>query len=150
VIRQNGSGKLVIKGNGEVKTNDAYYSIAVWAKDGEVDIMGGTFTNAGDGCDLIYASGNGKVNIYGGIFKPTKKEGIEPGTNNEYTALNLRDADGKAGTAKITVYGGKFYGFNPADNSSETPAVNFVAEGYESIESEEDGMKVYTVHKIAE
>ena len=35
------------------------------------------------------------------------------------------------GTSKITVYGGRFYGFDPANNVSEGPNTNFVAEGYE-------------------
>ena len=130
-IRNNG-GNLIIKGAGEVETKDAYYSIAVWTKAGQTDIYDGKFTNAGDGCDLIYASGTGIINIYGGEFIPTKKEGIEPGTMNEYTALNVRDAD--RATAKITVYGGKFYGFDPSNNLSEGKNTNFVAEGYESVQ----------------
>jgi hypothetical protein len=41
--------------------------------------------------------------------------------------------------------------FNPADNASENPAVNFVAEGYEVVsETQENGDIWYKVQKVAE
>lgn len=141
------AGHLVLQGDGEVVAQEATYSNAVYARGGQVDILGGIYSNAGDNCDLIYAAGTAQINIYGGEFRATKNSGAS-GTGNEYTALNIKDKDRE--TAKITVYGGKFYGFDPANNVSEGANTNFVAEGYESIESEEDGMKVYTVQKIAE
>lgn len=144
-------GNLTIDGDGIVEAQECQYSMAIWAQNGNVTINGGTFINGGDACDLIYASGNSLVEIYGGIFKPTARTSeLVPGTMNAYTALNVKDADYRAGTANIVVYGGKFYGFDPANNVSEGANTNFVAEGYESIESEEGGMKVYTVQKIAE
>ena len=126
-------GTLEIKGEGKIETKQAYYSIPVWVNKGKVNIYGGEFYNAGDGCDLIYASGNGIVNIYGGYFKATdKKENGEPGTANTNTALNLHD--GSRTTAKINVFGGSFYKFNPANNLSEGANTNFVAEGYTSLQ----------------
>ena len=56
-------------------------------------------------------------------------EGV-PGTRNEYCALNIKDADRK--TSSIIVKGGTFYNFNPANNFSEGPNTNFVANGYTS------------------
>ena len=109
--------------------------MAVWANGGKVTIHGGTFVNGGDGCDLIYASNGGKVYIYGGEFKATERKGDESGTNNTHSALNIKDKDRK--TSEIVVYGGKFYGFDPANNLSEGPNTNFVAEGYKSVEISE-------------
>lgn len=139
-------GKLTIEGSGIVSAADADYSMAIWAQgDSEVIIKGGTFINGGDACDLIYASDNAKVIIYGGVFKATSSSQSEPGTKNPYSALNIKDRD--RATASITVYGGKFYGFNPADNLSEGPNTNFVAEGYKVVESTEDDMRIYEVVK---
>ena len=126
-------GTLEIKGEGKIETKQAYYSIPVWVNEGTVNIYGGEFYNAGDGCDLIYASGNGIVNIYGGYFRATDKVvNGEPGTANTNTALNLHD--GSRTTAKINVFGGSFYKFNPANNLSEGANTNFVAEGYTSVQ----------------
>lgn len=119
---------------------NADYSMAVWAQGGTVEIKGGKFYNGGDGCDLIYASAGGKVYIYGGEFHATERSGEVPGTKNKYSALNIKDAD--RATSKIVVYGGKFYGFNPADNVSETEHTNFVAEGYVSMEIEPNVFEV--------
>lgn len=133
-------GEVIIEGNGKIVAQDADYSMAVWAQGGTVIINGGTFENAGDGCDLIYASAGGKVIINDGIFKATEYLGIEPGTGNKHSALNIKNSDREI--SSITVYGGTFYGFNPADNISEGEGTNFVAEGYESIEIEPNIWKV--------
>ena len=146
-------GNLTIDGNGEVKSQDARYSMAVWAQGGTVTINNGVFMNGGEGSDLIYASNSGKVIINGGVFKPSKKQDGVIGTLDKFTALNLKNngADG----CSITVYGGIFYGFNPADNLSENPKQSFVAEGYESVKIGEgegvyEGYGVFEVRKKAE
>lgn len=125
------NGTTILEGNGEVKAAEAKYSMAVWANGGDVIINGGTYTNGGDGCDLIYASGNSTITINDGTFIATSKKGTEPGTKNEYSALNIKDKDRE--TAKIIVKGGKFFKFDPANNVSEGPGTNFVADGYESV-----------------
>jgi hypothetical protein len=103
------------------------YSMAVWADNGTVVINGGTYKNETDGSvrgtDLIYASGNGCIEINGGIFEAAKPE----------WTLNVKDVDYKAGTAKIIVKGGSFKGFDPANNNAEGAGTNFVAEGYKSV-----------------
>lgn len=126
-------GKLTINGNGNVTTQACKYSIAVWAQGGEVVINGGNYENAGEGSDLIYASAGGKVTINGGTFKANKKQAGVEGNNNEYSTLNLKDNTGST----IIVYGGTFYNFNPADNFSEGPGTNFVATGYNVVQSGE-------------
>lgn len=125
-------GNITVNGNGVVESQAAKYSIAVWAQGGTVVINDGEYRNNGEGSDLIYASAGGKVYIYGGEFYANEKQPGVPGTANTHTALNIKDSD--RSTSEIIVYGGTFYNFNPADNLSEGPNTNFVADGYESIE----------------
>lgn len=103
------------------------YSMAVWCDNGTVVINDGIYKNETDssarGTDLIYASGTGCIEINGGVFEAAKPE----------WTLNVKDADYKAGTAKIIVKGGKFKGFDPANNNAEGAGTNFVAEGYKSV-----------------
>lgn len=131
---------LTIKGDGEIISQPAIYSMAVWAQGGTVKIYDGKFSNAGEGSDLIYVSAGGKVEIYGGEFHPCKRDEGVAGTNQDYCALNIKDSD--RDISSITVYGGTFYNFNPADNKSEGESTNFVAEGYVSIEIEPNVWKV--------
>ena len=119
--------KLTINGNGNVTTQACKFSIAVWAQGGEVVINGGTYANAGEGSDLIYASAGGKVTINGGEFNACEKQPGTDGTQEKYSVLNLK---GDNSGCSILVRGGRYYGFNPADNKSEKPAVNFVDAGY--------------------
>ena len=138
-------GELTIEGSGVIESKKADYSMAVWAQGGTVTIRGGWYQNAGEGCDLIYASEGGKVKIYGGDFVATQK-GTQPGTSNEYSALNIRNDSRK--DSEIVVYGGRFYGFDPSDAKGSEPIdspggqewheahpYGFVAEGYESVKS---------------
>ncbi len=134
-------GSMAINGPGKVETADCQYSIAVWADGGNVTINGGEYYNAGEGSDLIYAKNGGNVTINGGYFQACEKQAGTDGTNEKYSAINLHGS--KPGN--VTVYGGTFYGFNPADNASENPAVNFVAAGYNVVASTKDGAAVYTV-----
>lgn len=114
--------------------------MAVWAQGGDVTINGGKFYNGGDGCDLIYASNGSTIEIYGGEFHATENTNAEPGTKNKFSALNIKDKD--RDNSKIVVYGGTFYGFDPANNLSEGPNTDFVAKGYKSEEIEENVWKV--------
>ena len=97
---------------------------AVWNSDKEsiVNIHSGKFF-AEEHSECIYAE-KGTINIYGGEFHNN-------GTDNYL--LNCKDANYKSGDAKIIVYGGKFYGFDPANCRSEGEGTNFVAEGYQSV-----------------
>lgn len=126
-------GNLTINGEGTVESQEADYSMAVWSRGGNVTINGGLFKNAGNGCDLIYASEGGEIIINGGEFIATRNNDASA-AKNEYNVLNLKDDSG----SKITVYGGKFHGFDPANNLSEDPAVSFVADGYKSVKTSED------------
>ena len=126
--------ELTINGNGVVESKSAKYSMAVWAQGGKVIINGGTYKNNGEGSDLIYASDGGKVYIYGGEFKACEMKDGVPGTKQAYSALNIKDAS--RGESEIKVFGGKFYGFDPGNNTSEGPNTSFLAEDCESVEVE--------------
>ena len=121
---------LTINGEGNILTQPCKYSIAVWAEGGNVTINGGHYENQGEGSDLIYASAAGNIIINGGTFKACEKQAGVSGTNELYSALNLK---GDGTNPSIVVYGGSFYKFNPADNVSENPKHNFCAEGYVSV-----------------
>ena len=99
----------------------------------------------------LYAE-KGTINVYDGVFKLANADTAERDANgNLKFLLNCLDASYTAGTAKINVYGGKFYEFNPAVTYGEPGGpVSFVAEGYGVIESVEDGVKVYEVKPINE
>lgn len=124
-------GRLTIEGDGKLIAKDAQYSMAIWCTGGEVNIYGGSYYNGGEGCDLIYASGTGCVNIYGGYYETSLKTPTSSGTNNNRSALNIKDRDRQ--TASINVYGGKFLEFDPSNNLSEGPNTNFVEDGYTTI-----------------
>lgn len=127
------NGTLTLNGSGTINgLGKNAYSMAVWAtKNGKVIINDGYFTNIGassdfdsEHFDLIYASGNGQVEINGGEFKCETPDWI----------LNIKDKD--RATASIVVKGGKFHGFNPADCKVEGEHTNFVAPGYKVIETD--------------
>ena len=122
-------GMTVLEGTGVVKATlgSDNYAMAVWCENGKVVINDGTYMNSTDGSvrgtDLIYASKNGCIEINGGTFEAAKPE----------WTLNVKDVDYKAGTAKIIVKGGKFKGFDPANNAAEGANTSYVAEGYKSV-----------------
>ena len=131
------NGTLTLDGKGIVNGLDkSGWSMAIWAtENGKVVIKDGYFTNVGahsetdsEHYDLIYASGNGQIEINGGEFECETPAWI----------LNIKDKDRE--TASIVVKGGKFHGFNPAACEVEGPNTNFVAPGYKVVE--EDGVFV--------
>ena len=74
-----------------------------------------------------------ELEINGGTFKAAD------GASAQYL-INCHD--GSIAACKITIKGGTFVGFNPAASTGDTingkPA-NWVAEGYESVETENPG-----------
>ncbi len=117
---------LTINGNGTMKMKDEdCYLINV--KDGShLIIEDGNFS----GCTSTVQVQKGTLEINGGTFDlVTKYQG-----KSTYL-LNCIDSNYKNGTAKIIVRGGKFIGFNPADNAAEGAHTNFVAPGYVSVKT---------------
>ena len=128
------NGTLTLQGEGIINgvgKNDL--NMALWAtENGKIIINDGYFTNVGATAevdpthfDLIYASGNGQVEINGGEFE----------CETPAWTLNVKDKD--RATANIIVKGGKFHGFNPSNCKSEGENTNFVAPGYKVIEETE-------------
>ncbi len=116
---------------------------AVWAKENATvtindgDFYVGTDAN-GDYNDLIYARDNAKVSIYGGFFESE----VPWSENGKYYVLNVRNDS----TATITVYGGTFVNYNPADGDDVVEGAIIVADGYEVVtEEQENGDIWYTV-----
>ena len=114
-------GTLIVNGEGGINANEGYY--AIWAVgDAQVTINGGNYVGNGA---CIQAKDNAHIEINGGYFK------VNQPYNGVYFVLNLQD--NQANT--ITVKGGQFENFNPAQTGTEPAGVsdNFVAEGYTSV-----------------
>lgn len=126
--------KLLAEFKGEGEWHSAN-NPCIWLSDfdGLIKIYDGKFFNDANHSECIYAE-KGFIEIYGGEF-----HNVDDGSKN--FLLNCLDANYQSGKANITVYGGKFYGFDPAHNGAESgdDSTNFVAEGYESIFHEDEG-----------
>ena len=121
------------------KSSEFAAAITVW--DGKLVINDGTFVSGTDksrnDSPAIYLMpmdqyDHAELEINGGIFKAAD------GASAQYL-INCHD--GSIADCKITIKGGTFVGFNPAASTGDTingePA-NWVAEGYESVESTEN------------
>lgn len=120
-------GTLTINGVGTLKAVESsdHYAMAIWANgaNSKVIINGGKYVQEITGTDtqydLIYASGEATIEIYGGTFQCATPQ----------WTLNCLDNSG----SKIYVMGGKFYKFNPADPHVQPEGTEeiIVPEGYE-------------------
>jgi hypothetical protein len=124
-------------------------AIEAYGADCEITLSGTmfgrpTYVTDRSGGELIYCY-LGTINITEGIFKNLGED--------KTFLLNCYDANYKNGTAKIVVTGGKFYDFDPGNNTAEGPGTSFLAEGYHTEASTvvEEGVEhtVYTVKKDA-
>lgn len=102
-----------------------------------------TYVTDRSGGELIYCY-SGTINIYAGIFRNNGED--------KTLTLNCYDANYRTGKAKIVVYGGKFYDFDPSNAMSEPGApVSYLALGYhvETSTVTEEGVEhtIYTVKK---
>ena len=124
LISVRGNGNLTITGNGtlQAKANDCY-AIDVYDTGSACTVESGTFIG---NISAIYVF-SGTLNVKGGTFSIQQKE---TGDDGYRFMLNCYDAHYKAETARITVTGGTFENFNPADCAAEGEDTNFVAEGY--------------------
>lgn len=127
---QNGA-TLTLKGKGNVKT--AHYVASVNAG-GKIVVEDGVY-NAAMTC---FQANGGEVYVKGGEFSV-----VDNSWGSRYL---LNHIDGQKDNGLISVTGGKFKAFNPADNQAENPKMNFVADGYVSAG---DGSGTWTV-KAAE
>ena len=138
------SSSLEINGEGTLRCANNY---GLWnnSAEGKIVINGG---NVEAETHAVYAQ-TGVIEINGGSFKLTNADTADRDENGNLRFLiNCLDANYQSGKANIIVKGGKFYEFDPANNASEGAGTNYVAAGYQSTMSMEDGKKVYTVTKL--
>ena len=144
-IMARGTQVITIGGKGTI---DAGEGICIEGNgaDSVINLTGSTsvYRTNRSGGELVYCYA-GTINITNGTFR-------NDGEDKKFM-LNCYDANYRNGTAKIIVTGGKFYDFDPANNTAEGENTSFVPEGYESVPSVvvEDGVEhtVYTVKKSA-
>lgn len=144
-IMARGTQNITIYGKGTI---DAGNGICIEGNgaDSVINLTGSTtvYQNDRSGAELIYCYA-GTINITNGTFKNLG--------DDKTFMLNCYDTNYRAGTAKIIVTGGKFYDFDPGNNTAEGPGTSFLAEGYHTEASTviEEGVEhtVYTVKKDA-
>ena len=131
---------VTITGNGKMigGSEECSFPNVISATDNaSVIIKNGTFTS---GCSVIYATRGGSVAIEDGWFEATADY------EGRYYVLDVNEAEAVLGI--ITVSGGKFVNFDPANHTTDGDYSNKVVEGYHSI----GNAGVYTVsaHAYAE
>ena len=148
---QNSDETILVNGKGQTLTIDSKdirieggksseFAAAITVWDGKLVINDGTFVSGTDksrnNSPAIYLMpmdeyDRAELEINGGTFKAAD------GASAQYL-INCHD--GSIAACKITIKGGTFVGFNPAASTGDTingkPA-NWVAEGYESVETPE-------------
>lgn len=131
LISVRGTGNLTITGNGtlQAKENDCY---AVDVQDGStLTIENGTLVG---NIHAVYVH-EGTAYIKGGTYSVQQKY---PQTDKgDEFVLNCYDANRRNGSATISVSGGSFINFNPANCQAEGANTNFCAEGYSTKQEDE-------------
>ena len=139
LISVRGNGNLTITGNGTLKAKkDDCYPVDVQDEGAQLTIENGTFIG---NIHAVYVE-TGAAYIKGGTYSVQQKY-PDPSKTDEFV-LNLYDANRRNGTAKLSVSGGIFVAFNPANCQAEAQGTNFCAAGYTT--STEDN-NTYTVVK---
>ena len=131
-------GTLVIS-NGIIDAleNDCY---AIDVQDGgKVIIESGTYKG---NVHAVYVT-EGKIEIKGGTFS-VKQKYQDPIKADEFV-INCYDASYRNGTASVTITGGSFENFNPANCMAEGLGTNFVPEGYSSVKVSDSDPAIYEV-----
>jgi len=131
-------GKLTIKGNGIIEALDGTECYGIDVRGGSLIFKNGTIKA---NCSAIYVREGSAVVEGGTICIYDNSEAYD----FNYV-LNCLDANLNNQTATISVTGGTFENYNPANSASENPLKNFVANGYEAVENSGN----YVVSKIAD
>ena len=140
-VRENGN--LTITGDGTLKAKaDDCYALDTQEESAKLTVENGTVIG---NISAIYAF-LGEVTINGGSYSIQQLN-----TNNVQDGygltINCCDQNYKEKTAKITVTGGYFAHFDPANNKAEGVGTNFVKDGYVSVTSDKSGYDYKVVKK---
>ena len=137
LISVRGNGNLTITGKGTLKAKkDDCYPVDVQDEGAQLTIENGTFIG---NIHAVYVK-TGAAYIKGGTYSVQQK--YPDSSKADEFVLNLYDANRRNGTAKLSVSGGIFVAFNPANCQAEAQGTNFCAAGYTT--STEDN-NTYTV-----
>ena len=138
LLVKNGA-KLTITGNGSMVANGEGEHVEVISViDGAtVTIKNGTFVS--EGCTAIYATRGGSVSIEGGLYEAKALY------NGMKFLLDINEAEETLGV--ITVSGGSFVGFNPANHNNDGANSNKLVAGYHAILA--DGVYNVGAHEYA-
>ena len=132
----------VMGGNFKAKKDDCY-AADVYDKTAKLVIKGGNFIG---NVTAVYVY-EGELVIEGGFFdiQQLNSNNVQDGYG---VLINCYDANFKNGTAKVTITGGTFVNFNPANCQAEGANTNFVADGYTVVSTRQTNGDVwYTVVK---
>ena len=125
MISVRGNGNLTITGNGTLKAKeDDCYPVDVQDEGAQLTIENGTFIG---NIHAVYVK-TGAAYIKGGTYSVQQK--YPDSSKADEFVLNLYDANRRNGTAKLSVSGGIFVAFNPANCQAEAQGTNFCAAGY--------------------
>lgn len=151
---EDNSNVLTIDGNLTIKAREGkridsngkvILDAGIIIRAGKVVVNNGHFissrdVNGGDNPAILLFSPNSyrsELVINGGTF--------ECESGNAKFLINIQDE--YRDHASVKIYGGKFIGFNPADNTAEGTGTNFVADGYKSVETTYNGKQAWKVVK---
>ena len=126
LVSVRGNSDLTITGNGAIDAlaNDSY-AIDLQDAASKCTIENGAFTG---NISAVYVF-DGSLTINGGTFdiKQMSSQG-----DRRFT-INCYDSNYKNGTAQVSIKGGTFNGFDPANNLAEGTGTAFTAPGYTSV-----------------
>ena len=138
LISVRGNGNLTITGSGTLKAKkDDCYPVDVQDEGAQLTIENGIFIG---NIHAVYVK-TGAAYIKGGTYSVQQKY-TDPSKADEFV-LNLYDANRRNGTAKLSVSGGTFVAFDPANCQAEAQGTNFCAAGYTTIKDKDNN--TYTV-----
>ena len=125
VVFEGADGGVTCANNGEL--------YAVYVRNGaNLTINGGSYIGGTTAVNVR----DGVLTINGGYFENLVEGGY---------LINCIDANYKNGTAQVTIQGGSFLNWNPANNASEGAGTNFVPAGYTVVEEAVANGTLYTV-----
>ncbi len=130
---------LTLTGNGTVTGKDCFVVAVNKTANSQVVVKDGTYKVL-ETATVIHTFG-GKIAIEGGKFSNTQEVGKTYGSK-----YLINKQDDVKGTAEIVITGGEFTGFNPAQNSADGTATNYVPATHKAVETAE-GSNIWKVVK---